>query len=372
MATLNFQPDYSLVTAILPKDSANDILKKVIPGNIHTDIIINARGTLYRDKWYQKFTPSVSPEQTVLEMLVPENYAASLMDNISIAGNLHDSGNGAVYSVKCEKALFLKNMDFGFPVEKMSNETVQYKNNLTGIFCIIQKNMAEGVATAAIRAGSAGPTVVFGQGCGVRDKIGILRIAISPEKELIRVVVDHYDTEPVFEAMVKEGKLDTPGMGFIYVMPVEKGIVNIAGVAAGINKLASSHQIIKAIDELKGGSTWRTQGDGGNKKQRKFLSDLTRLSCVVERGKGDTLVQAAMGAGAPGASITYGIEGGGAMQKEGSAIAVNREMEIIELTLAPDTLENVVSVMLDAAEKENNSDIYFYTQPVPKALTYLG
>ena len=371
MEQLNFHTNYSLLTAILPKESANEILKNAIPETISTDIIISARGAYYKDKWYQKFTPTINPEQTVFEILVPENLVTLLMDNISIVGKLQVSGIGAVYAIKCEKTLFVNPSDFSQKVEKISDEIVHYKNNLIGIFCIIQNSMAEKVATAAMRAGSPGPTIVFGQGLGIRDKLGLLRIAISPEKELIRVVVDSFDAEEVFTAMVEEGKLDTPGMGFIYEMPVENGLINIASVSAGKNQLASNQQIIKAIDEIKGGSAWRAHLGQNNGNKKKFLSNLSRLTCVVERGKGDALTKAAMNAGAPGASITYGNKRR-LSQNEGSGISVNKEMEIIEMTLAPQKVDEIISVMLSAAEKENNKDIYFYTQPVPKALTYLG
>ena len=211
--------------------------------------------------------------------------------------------------------------------------------------------------------------------------MGLLRIAISPEKELIRVVVDSYDTEPVFESMVTEGKLDTPGMGFIYTMPVQKGLINIASVYGSKSQLATNHQIIKAIDEIRGGTAWRSSGsfdiegngdDSKDSKGRKFLTGLIRLSCVTERGSGDYLVEAAMKAGAPGASIAYGRKIGGEEQLGKTDIKLSKEMEIIELTLSPKIVDDIISKMMDAAEVDDNEDFYFYTQPVPKALTYLG
>jgi hypothetical protein len=71
MEPLAYLNNFSLITVILPKSNAEEILQKSLPSSLHTDIIINARGTLYKEKWYQQFTPSVSPEQRVLEMLVP-------------------------------------------------------------------------------------------------------------------------------------------------------------------------------------------------------------------------------------------------------------------------------------------------------------
>ncbi|MFH1321685.1 MAG: hypothetical protein ABII90_13670 [Bacteroidota bacterium] len=382
MVQLNFQTDFTLVTAILPKHSVNRIIENAIPEQLVTAVEISARGSLVSDKWIQKFLPSVNPEQVVIELIVPDEYADTVMDNFIIAGKLHLSGGGAVYSIKCDKMLFIKPFNKDITINRISkqDEDFNYKKGLTGIFCIAQKDKSDHIARSAMKDGAPGPTVVFGQGRGIRDKLGLLRIAISPEKELIRVVVDNYDTEPVFESMVTEGKLDTPGMGFIYIMPIQKGLINIASVFGSKDQLATNHQIIKAIDDIRGGTAWRAHGaidaeskDGSkDSKGRKFLSDLIRLSCVTERGKGDWLVEAAMNAGAPGASIAYGRKIGGEEQLGKTDIKLSKEVEIIELTLSPNKVDEIIAEMVEAADEDGNEDVYFYTQPVPKALTYLG
>ena len=383
MSDVNYQTGFSLVTAILPKHSANRIIEKTIPDSIDTAVEISARGSLTSDKWYQQLMPSINPEQVVVELIIPDEFVDTFMDNVIVEGKLHLSGGGAVYSIKCDKVIFSKQYKQGITFTRIETEGdgYNYKKELMGIFCIAQKDKSEPIAKAAMKDGSPGPTVVFGQGRGIRDKMGILRIAISPEKELIRVVVNSYDTEPVFESMVTEGKLDTPGMGFIYTMPVQKGLINIASVYGSKSRLATNHQIIKAIDDIKGGTAWRTHGtfnvenaQEGSKdsKGRKFLTGLIRLSCVIERGRGDHLVEAAMKAGAPGASIAYGRKIGGEEQLGGTDIKLSKEVEVIELTLSPKIVDDIISKMVDAAEADENENFYFYTQPVPKALTYLG
>ena len=365
---------FSLITVILPKESAKRILDKALSIEISTHVIINARGTLYRDKWYQKLKPAINPEQTIFELLVPVKFEEAIMDRISIAAGLHEGKRGALFSVRCNHAVFLQPDVFPetISIEKIAGSQVSYNTQLTAIYCIIQKGMAEDVATAAIRAGSSEPTIVYGQGQGFRDRLGLLRIAISPEKELIRVVVDHYDVEPVFEAMVQQGKLHLPGMGYIYVLPVEKGIINMAAVTSDRSQLASRQQMIKAIDELKGSSSWRIQHESEKSNKRKFLTDVYRLNCVVEKGKGEQLIKSAMQAGAPGAGITNALSGGGVIHKRSSSVSVYREMEIIELTMLPDKFEPVLSAMIQSAKEDDNSDVYFYSHVLPKALTFTG
>ncbi len=373
MGELNYQKNYSLVTAILPRLTAKDIIEKAISSYPDTGVMLNSRGSLVKDGFLQKLIPAVNPEQTVIELLVDESSVDKLMNGITLAGRLHLSGSGAVFSIKCNDALFLGNQKGEVATKSQeSSDSIDYKQDMTGIFCISQKDKSDPIAKAAMREGSPGPTIVFGQGRGIRERMGLLRIAISPEKELIRVVVDSFDTEPVFNAMVEEGKLDTPGMGFIYSMPVDKALVNIASVVNNDSKLASNHQIVKAIDEIKGGAGWRAQSVDGTvaPTDRKFLTDLTRLTCVTERGKGDIMVDAAMAAGAPGASIAYGTKLG--EEESVGGISLSKEMEVIEMTLAPKIVDDIVAKMVEAAGVDENTDVYFYTQPVPKALTYLG
>jgi hypothetical protein len=52
--------------------------------------------------------------------------------------------------------------------------------------------------------------------------LGILGLAIEAEKEVIMIIVSTDQVDRVFEHMYAAGNLDTPGMGMIYVTPLEK------------------------------------------------------------------------------------------------------------------------------------------------------
>jgi hypothetical protein len=40
--------------------------------------------------------------------------------------------------------------------------------------------------------------------------------------------------------------------------------------------------------------------------------------------------------------------------------------------VSPDAVDTIIAEMLNTARINQLTDLYFYTQPVPKALTYLG
>lgn len=89
------------------------------------------------------------------------------------------------------------------------------------ITCIVQRGRADRICKAAMAAGAVGATVSFARGMGVRERLGLLGLAIVPEKELILVVVSKAEVQPIFDAMVKAGDLETPGLGMAFVSSIE-------------------------------------------------------------------------------------------------------------------------------------------------------
>ena len=94
--------------------------------------------------------------------------------------------------------------------------------DLSLITCIIQRGQANGIVKAALAAGAQGATVHYATGCGVRERLGLLGVAVEVEKEVINIVVANEQADRIFEVMYRAGRLDTPGMGFIFMTPLEK------------------------------------------------------------------------------------------------------------------------------------------------------
>jgi nitrogen regulatory protein P-II 1 len=95
------------------------------------------------------------------------------------------------------------------------------------ITCIVQRGLADGIVKASREAGAQGATVFFARGTGVRERLGLLGVAVEVEKEIIHVVVASDQAGRVFESMFLAGKLDTPGMGFMYVSSLDKAATYI-------------------------------------------------------------------------------------------------------------------------------------------------
>ncbi|MDQ5881015.1 MAG: nitrogen regulatory protein 1 [Pseudomonadota bacterium] len=88
---------------------------------------------------------------------------------------------------------------------------------------IVQRGAADLVVQAAQEAGAQGATIFHARGTGVRQKhLGILALTVNNEKEVIYIVVPSEQADRMFERIFVTAKLDTPGMGILWMTNLEK------------------------------------------------------------------------------------------------------------------------------------------------------
>lgn len=91
------------------------------------------------------------------------------------------------------------------------------------ITAIVQRGSADMVVQAAQEAGAQGATIFHAHGTGVRQKrLGILGLTINAEKEVVYIVAPTDQADMIFERIFVCAKMDTPGMGILWMTPLEK------------------------------------------------------------------------------------------------------------------------------------------------------
>ena len=90
------------------------------------------------------------------------------------------------------------------------------------ITAIVQRGKADELVQAAQEVGAQGASIHYSHGRGVRERLGIFGLAVEAEKEVINIIVSSDQANRVFERIYHAGDFDTPGMGFMWVTPVEK------------------------------------------------------------------------------------------------------------------------------------------------------
>ena len=109
----------------------------------------------------------------------------------------------------------------------MNEREITVLTDASLITCVVQRGLADDVIKAAQEAGAQGATTCYARGSGVRERLGILGVAVEVEKEMINILVANDQVDRVFEKMYLSGQLDTPAMGFIYISRLEKAATHI-------------------------------------------------------------------------------------------------------------------------------------------------
>jgi hypothetical protein len=191
------------------------------------------------------------------------------------------------------------------------------------------------------------------------------------EKEVVSIVASSHDADSVMNQLIDVGKLDQPGKGFIYVFPIRKGLVNMR-VQQGIAKQAASmDQIVVAIDELLGSSSWRAKGASvelGQGERDDYLRDLVSLTFTCDGGNGEALVKIGMQAGAPGATTSYTKY---VCDPSSETKGVSPARDVCNMILGRSQVEPVVSVMEENGALDDSRHGQFCVSPVPKAFTFI-
>ena len=94
------------------------------------------------------------------------------------------------------------------------------------IVCIVNNGFTDLVMGAAKRSGAKGGTTFHARGTGNPDIEKFFGISISPEKEVILIVVEKEIKDEVVSAIYKDAGLDTKGQGIVFTLPVDDFVIN--------------------------------------------------------------------------------------------------------------------------------------------------
>ena len=105
----------------------------------------------------------------------------------------------------------------------MSNRTITYLTDVALITVVVQRGQADAILKAARDVGAtAGAVGYFAKGIGMREFLGKFALAVDVEKEIISLLVSSDQQDIIMDHLYREGKLDAPGVGYIYSTPLEK------------------------------------------------------------------------------------------------------------------------------------------------------
>ncbi len=301
----------SRITIYLHRNISKDVLDVLKEKQILNLHLSAARSIVIEEK--KKLFPILTGQDLsqdpldIIILLVNPEMEGPLVSLIIEKGHLDYPGRGSVLIEDVE--LVESHELFGEcdvqPFEIITQPVHLY--SCTGICCIMKRGQGDTVARIALDTGTCVPAIHFGTGTGIRDKMGLLRITIPPEKEIIHAYPTTHEADHILEMMIDAGRLDQPGSGFIYSFPVKKGLVNTRVNRGEQRHAASIEQVVTALDHMKGNTEWRrrrTVVEKRSLRKKKYLRNLVDMVLLCDGGMGMELVKAAMTAGAGGATIS--------------------------------------------------------------------
>ena len=109
----------------------------------------------------------------------------------------------------------------------MKRENLTYVTDATLINCVVPAGKADAVLKAARDLGVGGGIVYHGRGTGLRDRLGILGIAVEAEKEIVVMMVANERRDIVIDELYQVAEMNALAAGYIFATPVDKAAVYI-------------------------------------------------------------------------------------------------------------------------------------------------
>ena len=109
----------------------------------------------------------------------------------------------------------------------MKRENMTYVTDASLVSCVVPAGKGDTVLKAARDLGVGAGIVYHGRGTGVRERLGLLGIAVEAEKEIVAMIVANERRDMIIDELFEAAELDATAAGYIYATSVDKAAVYI-------------------------------------------------------------------------------------------------------------------------------------------------
>lgn len=104
----------------------------------------------------------------------------------------------------------------------MKNSNITYLTDVVLITCVVNRGRGDEAIDFAKEVGLIGAIVYHARGEGVRERLGLLGIAVETEKDIVTMVSPVDNRDLVINHLYTKLGLDRAGAGVIYATPLDK------------------------------------------------------------------------------------------------------------------------------------------------------
>ncbi|WP_280768737.1 P-II family nitrogen regulator [Salipaludibacillus daqingensis] len=217
--------DHKLLVTIVKRGRAKKVMKAAKKAGTEGGTILFGIGRGIREKKKLLGIEAFYEKELVLN-LIPEDILPNVIDSIIEEVNLNKQGKGIGFIIDIKKTIGIAHMDYEEEVKEDLEEMTDDINHkgFDLIMTIVNKGDAGKVIDASNRGGAEGGTVINGRGSGIHEKAKLLSIAIEPEKDIVLTLIKKNSTKDVLKAIEEDVKINQPGKGISFVLPVEQTV----------------------------------------------------------------------------------------------------------------------------------------------------
>lgn len=314
----------------------------------------------------------------IYRFLLPSAYEASVAAYLAESADLLLPGRGSLYAEDVGYNGWQAPCFDDDRLSALGGSKAGSQETWSLVCCIVQRGRAGELAETILDMGLCVPVISFGEGMGLRSRLGLLRITIPVDKEILYLLVPQREAELVEGVLFHKARLSIPGMGFIYRSTIRVHALNVQISRGRRSHMASMDQIISALDELRGSSEWRRFSGTGRPAMRHKpggvqaapVSPWVCLSIVAEEGQAATYAKVAMDKGAGGATLfplqyaDYSPAGKDGRPARGHA------WETCDLVFKRELLPGILDGMVELGLEQPGSDSSIRVSAVDKIVAY--
>ena len=218
------EPLYFLMI-IFPNGQASAIMDLMIQADSAVCFLCHGKGTATKDI-YEVLGLGENHKQIVLS-LIKENNWAKLKELLLKRFAISEWSRGVAYVIKigslCGVSVYKMLTDNRGLAEKgetpMANDPIEKKSDYEVVMVIVNDGFTDLVMDAARKAGAKGGTIITARGTGNKDIEKFFGVVITPEKQVVVILVPKKIKDEVISAIYKEVGINTKGQGIAFSMP---------------------------------------------------------------------------------------------------------------------------------------------------------
>lgn len=247
----------------------------------------------------------------IFRFTVPRDNSQMVVESLVKAVGLNIPGRGSIYAqdlIEFSNVEPVRIADYNINDDSRAiADELNLLRDLAQITCVLSiPGSANKLSKLALELGLCVPLITNGSATDIRDQLGLIRITLPPEKELVQLLLPEQDSANISRLLIEAAGLSKPGRGFIYRTPVSAGLIDTRMRIGQQENAASIEQIIAAIDQLKNSTAWRKRfspvDEDVNQTKQLMPEDHCEVTAICIEDRLEEMMDAAITAGATGAT----------------------------------------------------------------------